>query len=200
VVKNKTWLGLVCWLLLSTLLSGCIFSSESQQARDTAEKFWQAVLKDDMETAKGLVTWESVQYLQFLSKKSVSAQRFETGEIKIQDNVAEVATVLYGGEKGDLAIPVRTVLVRNKNNEWQVDVQKTMGSMVSGAMGAVVNQLNDFMQGGLKDLDRSISDSMNQLGKTLKDGVDQLQKDLVAPQPPAPIPPSGNPSAPAHEI
>jgi hypothetical protein len=177
-------------LLLGIVLSGCIFSSESQKVRETTEQFWQAVLAGDMEKTKELVTWESTQYLQFLSNKGISAQRFETGEIKIQDNVAEVATVLYGGEKGDMPIPVRTMLVRsNDKDKWQVDVQKTMGSMVSGAMGAVVDQLNSFMQNGLKDLDRALSDSVNQLNDALKKGVDQLQKDLIVPpaqQPPTP--------------
>ncbi|MGB5599870.1 MAG: hypothetical protein WBM66_14205, partial [Thiothrix litoralis] len=106
---------------------------------------------------------------------------------------AEVATVLYGGEKGDMIIPVRTVLVRNKD-VWQVDVQKTMGSMVSGAMGAVVDQLNIFMENGLKDLDSSLAKSVDELNKSLKQGVDQLKKELTAPldTPPAPstVPPA----------
>lgn len=179
-MKSKIWQRLLGMMLFSMLLSGCIFSSESQQARDVTDKFWQAILSEDMETAKDLVTWDSAQYLQFLSSKSVSAQRFETGEIKIQENTAEVATVLYGGEKGDMVIPLRTVLVRGKD-EWQVDVQKTMGSMVSGAMGAVVEQLNTFMQGGLRDLDKALSESVNELNKSLKQGVDELQKELTKP-------------------
>ncbi|HRJ53936.1 MAG TPA: hypothetical protein PLE99_14355 [Candidatus Thiothrix moscowensis] len=187
-MKRSMWLTLQA-LLLTVLLSGCIFSSESQQARDVADKFWQAVLSEDMETAKDLVTWESAQYLQYLDSKSIAAQRFETGEIKIQDNTAEVATVLYGGEKGDMVIPVRTILVRGKD-KWQVDVQKTMGSMVSGAMGAVVDQLNTFMQEGLRDLDKALSDSVNELNKSLKQGVEQLQKDLTVPPPPQPASPT----------
>lgn len=187
-MKRSMWLTLQA-LLLTVLLSGCIFSSESQQARDVADKFWQAVLSEDMETAKDLVTWESAQYLQYLDSKSIAAQHFETGEIKIQDNTAEVATVLYGGEKGDMVIPVRTILVRGKD-KWQVDVQKTMGSMVSGAMGAVVDQLNTFMQEGLRDLDKALSDSVNELNKSLKQGVEQLQKDLTVPPPPQPASPT----------
>lgn len=187
-MKRSMWLTLQA-LLLTVLLSGCIFSSESQQARDVADKFWQAVLSEDMETAKDLVTWESAQYLQYLDSKSIAAQRFETGEIKIQDNTAEVATVLYGGEKGDMVIPVRTILVRGKD-KWQVDVQKTMGSMVSGAMGAVVDQLNTFMQEGLRDLDKALSDSVNELNKSLKQGVEQLQKDLTVPPPSQPASPT----------
>lgn len=190
-MNTKRWLSGFYLLLVSVVLSGCIFSSESQQAREVADKFWQAILNEDMETAKDLTTWDSTQYLQFLSSKSVSAKRFETGEIKVDGTTAEVATVLYGGEKGDMIIPLRTVLVRNKD-AWQVDVQKTMGSMVSGAMGAVVDQLNVFMENGLKDLDRALADSVKELNQNLKQGVDQLKKDLIVPPPvtpPAPPPP-----------
>lgn len=187
-------------LLVGILLSGCIFSSESQQARDTTEKFWQAVLKEDMEVAKNLSTWESAQYLQFLSSKSVSAQRFETGEINVDGTTAEVATVLYGGEKGDMLIPLRTVLVRNKD-AWQVDVQKTMGSMVSGAMGAIADQLNIFMENGLQELDKALADSVKELNQNLKQGVDQLQKELAKP-PAAPTqpPPAATPPPAGHAI
>ena len=190
--------GVSLWVVLwSVLLSGCIFSSESQQVRETTEKFWQSVLAKDMETTKTLVTWESAQFLGLLSDDSVSAQRFETGEIKVQENIAEVATVLSGGEKGDMIIPVRTVLVRHQE-VWLVDVQKTMGSMVSGAMGAVVEQLNTFMQNGLKDLDRALSDNVNQLNQNLKQGMDQLQKDLTAP--PSAAPPAQAPTPPSNAI
>jgi hypothetical protein len=199
-MKTNHWLSGFYLLLVGILLSGCIFSSESQQARDTTEKFWQAVLKEDMEVAKNLSTWESAQYLQFLSSKSVSAQRFETGEIKVDGATAEVATVLYGGEKGDMLIPLRTVLVRNKD-AWQVDVQKTMGSMVSGAMGAIADQLNIFMENGLQELDKALADSVKELNQNLKQGVDQLQKELAKP-PAAPTqpPPTATPPPAGHAI
>lgn len=191
-------MSLKCYLagfylfIASVLLSGCVFSSESQQAREVADKFWQAVLAEDMDTAKNLTTWESAQYLRFLTSKSVAAKRFETGEIKVDGTTAEVATVLHSGEKGDMTIPLRTVLVRNKD-VWQVDVQKTMGSMVSGAMGAVVDQLNMFMENGLQDLDKALSDSVQELNKSLKQGVDQLKQELTTP-PVAPPPPAAPPS------
>ena len=188
----KRYLAGFYLLIVSVLLSGCIFSSESQQAREVADKFWQAVLAEDMDTAKNLTTWESAQYLQFLTSKSVAAKRFETGEIKVDGTTAEVATVLHSGEKGDMTIPLRTVLVRNKD-VWQVDVQKTMGSMVSGAMGAVVDQLNMFMENGLQDLDKALSDSVQELNKSLKQGVDQLKQELTVP-PVAPPPPAAPPA------
>lgn len=161
------------------LLGGCM-SSEQQQAREVADGFWQAILDKDMEAAKKLVTWESVDYLKFLSGDKVVAKSFETGELQITDGVAEIATVLNSGSSAEMQIPVRTVLVRHEDG-WLVDVQKTLGSMVSGAMGSIVDQLNSFMQDGLKGLDKSLSDSIDQLGKTLENGLQDLQKELSKP-------------------
>lgn len=167
-------------------LSACGSSAE-QDARQVANQFWEAVLQDDMEKAKTLATWDSIQYLNLLHSKKMAAKRFETGELKIENGLAEVATVLYGGQ-GDMQIPLRTVLSLH-DNKWLVDVQKTLGSMVSGAMGAVVEQLNTFMQESLKGLDTSLSESIDKLGKSLEDSMDKLQKDLEQPPKP-PTPPT----------
>ena len=186
---------LVCLLGLLSL-TACSQSTE-QNARQVANEFWEAILQEDMEKAKALTTWDSTQYLSLLQNKKMSARRFETGELKIENGLAEVATVLYGGDKGELQIPLRTVLSLH-DNRWLVDVQKTLGSMVSGAMGAVVEQLNTFMQNGLKDLDRALSDNVNQLNQNLKQGMDQLQKDLTAP--PSVAPPAQAPTPPSNAI
>jgi Zn-dependent alcohol dehydrogenase len=159
------------------LLTACIFSSESQNAVTVANAFWQAVQDKNMEKAKELSTWDSAQYLKFIESDKLQAQRFETGEVKILDQTAEVATILYGSTTGDVKIPVRTILVRVEN-DWRVDVQKTMGSMVSGAMGAVVNELNTFMRESLKGVDQALSKGIGELGKSLDQGLKQLQKDL----------------------
>ena len=188
-IKRQVWLRLLIALLLLNSLADCMFSSESQQAKEVTERFWQAMIAGDFNKAKNLSTWDSAQYLQYLSSKSVAAKRFEIGEIRVEAATAEVATILYSGDKGDMPIPLRTVLVRDQNG-WLVDVQKTMGSMVSGAMGAVVDQLNNFMENSLKGLDKSLSDNVNKLNETLRKGVEQLQKDLTPPANPAtPIPP-----------
>ncbi|MEZ5537313.1 MAG: hypothetical protein R3F02_17050 [Thiolinea sp.] len=179
---DKNLSGWIVSLLFSLFLLGGCVSSDQQQVRDTANDFWQAVLNKDMEAAKQLVTWDSVEYLKFLNNGKLSAQRFETGELQITDGVAEVATVLYGGDKADMQMPLRTVLIRHEDG-WLIDVQKTLSSMVSGAMGTIVDQLNSFMQDGLKGLDDSLSDSIDQLGKSLEQGLDNLKKDLSKPLP-----------------
>lgn len=189
------------WVLLCVFaclsLTACSQSTE-QDARRVANEFWTAILQDDMEKAKTLATWDSTQYLSLLHNKKMSARRFETGELKIDNGLAEVATVLYGGDKGDMQIPLRTVLSLH-DNRWLVDVQKTLGSMVSGAMGAVVDQLNSFMQESLQGLDSSLSESIDKLGKSLEESMNQLQKDLTKP-PANPNPPPPAPDQQAQPI
>ncbi|MGV6810555.1 MAG: hypothetical protein ACWA5U_11855 [bacterium] len=167
----------ILMLMLGLSLSACIFSSDSQNARSVAEDFWQAVLEKDMDKAKMLVTWESLDYLKYLSSNHVSAQRIETGEVQITDNLAEVATILYAGNDGATQVPARTVLLK-VDNVWQVDVQRTMGSIVSGTMGAVVNEINDFMQQTIQGVDKALSSEIDKWGKSLDDGMKQLQKEL----------------------
>ena len=168
-------------VMLTWLLAGC-FSAESQDANQTAKRFWSAVVSDDMETAKNLTTYESVQYLTYLKSAQINPRRFELGELVIQDYNAELATVLYGGELGTLQIPVRTVLVRTES-VWRVDVKKTLGSLISGTMGAVVNELNGLVQEGLKGLDDTMNQTLNDLTQSLNEGMDKLQQDLRVPPP-----------------
>lgn len=194
IVKVNSSLVNLLGLLLSLLLLGSCVSSDQQQVRDTANDFWQAVLNEDMETARQFVTWDSVEYLKFLNSGKLAAQRFETGELQITDGVAEIATVLYGGDKADMKVPLRTVLIRHADG-WLVDVQKTLGSMVSGAMGTIVDQLNSFMQDGLKGLDESLSDSIDELGRSLQDGLQGLKEELSKPSPPTPKQPENSKQA-----
>ena len=171
------------WVLLLSLLvntSGCIFSSESQQVRSVTDAFWQAVLQGDSTKANSLATANSTTFLQVLGNKRIVVQRFESGEIQITDNHAEVATVLYSGEKGDVLIPLRTSLILGAQG-WQVDVQKTFGSLVTGAMGAVVEQLNTFMHTDIKAVDGHLSADVTQLKDHLKRELEQLQQHLKAP-------------------
>ena len=169
----------IFFLAIVSWLAGCMSSAE-QDAREVANRFWQAALAKDMETVKQLVTWDSTSYLRYIQSDQLAAQRFETGELQITDGVAEVATLLYGGDKGEIKVPLRTVLVLHESG-WLVDIKRTMGSMVTGARGGIVEQLNNFMQDGLKGLDQSLSESIDKLGESLDQSLKDLQKELSKP-------------------
>ncbi|WP_020559890.1 hypothetical protein [Thiofilum flexile] len=166
------------WLLLVLLLGGCM-GEDSKDPQAIANQFWNAVTTNDMETAKNLTTWDSVQYLSFLKTAQLNPQRYELGELKMLENntKAEIPTVLHGGELGNVNIPVRTILVK-VNEEWRIDVQSTLGALIQGTMGAVVNELNGLLQQGLKGLDEKMNKTLDGLGEQLNKSLDKLQKDL----------------------
>lgn len=169
-------------LVLLLLLTGCFEDSNNPKA--VADQFWSAVINNEMEKAKNLTTWDSVQYLSYLKTAQLNPQKYELGELAMLENNtrAEVATILKGGELGNMDIPVRTVLVKVED-QWRIDVQSTLGSLIQGTMGAVVNELNGLLQQGIKGLDETMNKTLDNLGKQLNDGLDQLQKDLQIPPP-----------------
>jgi hypothetical protein len=173
---KRLWLGFV-YLNLVLSLTACIFSSESQQVREVTENFWQAILDNQPQTAEAYITNSSKPFLPLLNNQKIAAKRFESGEIQIKESVAEVAIVLYRGDKADMPIPLRTLLLKTEQG-WQIDVQKTMGSMVNGAMDVVVKQLDELMAKGLTDSDANMRQQLKQLQGELQTNFNNLQHDM----------------------
>ena len=83
---------LILILLMSVgfILTGC---GGQESAKDVSTKFWKAVQAQDMETAKQVSTWDTVDYLRYLQKDNFHPERFELGEEKITETSAEIQTV-----------------------------------------------------------------------------------------------------------
>ena len=76
-----------------------------------------------------------------------------------------------------MAIPLRTLLLKTDSG-WQIDVQKTMGSMVNGTMGVVVQQLDDLMAKGQSDTDANMRQQLKQLQGDLQNNLKNFQNDI----------------------
>lgn len=168
------------------ILSGC---TQPDTPKSVSEQFWKAVQVRDMEAAKQVATWDTVDYLKYLKKEKLHPERFELGEVMLGETRAEVVTVLYTQKQGKsgIKVPGVTVLVKTEQG-WRVDVKKTLNSVIKHTIDNVFNQLNGFMQEGLKELDKSLSDSMDEVGKALEEGAKELRKELSKPL----FPPSEN--------
>lgn len=176
-VVKVTSLLLLASLLFS--LAGCI---QSDTPKSVSEQFWEAVKIRDMESAKQLATWDTVDYLKYLKAEKLHPERFELGEVMQGETRAEVATTLYTQKQGKsgIKVPGVTVLVRTEQG-WRVDVKRTLNSIVKHTIDNVFNQLNGFMQEGLKELDKSLSESMDEVGRVLEEGAKELRKELSKP-------------------
>lgn len=172
-------------LMLSSLLFGLLFlvgCSSSDSPKSISSDFWQAVQERDMESAKQLSTWDTVDYLKILKADKLHPERFELGEALIGDSHAEVTTTLFTTKLGKSGVKVPGVTVLEKTKKgWRVNVKKTLGSVVKHSMGNMLDQLNSFMQDGIIELDKTFSESMNELGKALEEGAEELRKELSKP-------------------
>ena len=179
LMKNLKGMAALLLIGLTLLLNSCV---ESGSPKDVTEIFWSAVQLRDMEKAKQVATWDTVDYLKYLKAEKLHPERFELGEVMLSETRAEVATTLYTQKQGKsgIKVPGITVLVKTEQG-WRVDVKKTLNSVVKHTIDNVFNQLNGFMQEGLKELDKSLSESMNEVGKALEEGAKELKKELSKP-------------------
>jgi hypothetical protein len=169
------------WLVISLMivLAAC---GTPDTPKGVSQEFWQAVQNRDMESAKLFATWDTVDYLKYLNTEKLHPERFELGEQMTSDARAEIATTLYTAKPGKsgIKLPGVTVLVKTDHG-WRVNVKKTMTSVLKYTANNVFDQLNGLMQEGIKGLDESLSESMNELGRALEEGTMELKKELSKP-------------------
>jgi len=186
MVKRFKITALFLFATVFLSLSGCV---QSDTPKSVSEQFWKAVQIRDMESAKQLATWDTVSYLKYLKAEKLHPERFDLGEVMQGEIRAEVVTTLYTQKQGQsgIKVPGVTVLIKTEHG-WRVDVKKTLNSIVKHTIDNVFNQLNGFMQEGLKELDKSLSESLDEVGKALEEGAKELRKELSKPL----IPPSND--------
>ncbi len=162
-------------------LVGCD-SNEEKSPKQVSQVFWQAVKDRDMESAKIMATWDTVDYLKYLNADKFHPERFELGEQMVGETRSEVSTVLYTGDLGQSGVkmPGVTVLVKTSHG-WRVNVKKSMTSVVKYTASNIFDQLNGLVQEGVKELDESLSESMNELGRVIEEGTQELKRELSKP-------------------
>lgn len=193
-MRIKDWGWILASVLLAAVLSAC--TAKEQTPEVVAGEFWQAVIDQDMEKAKSLASWDSVDYLKYIRSGQLKPERYELGEVMTGDKRASIDTFLYSQKQGETSvkIPGKTVLISTEHG-WRVDLAETIGSTVQETVGTVFDQLNNLMQQGIQGLDKQLSESMKEVEKALQQGAEELRNELSKPpfntQPvPQAIPPS----------
>lgn len=160
-------------------LTGC---DRITTPKDVAAEFWRAIQTQDMEKAKNLSTWDSVDYLKYFNSDKLRPERFVLGEQKVGDASAEVIVTLYSARQGQsgVKIPGTTRLIKTEQG-WRVNVKTTLSSVVSQTVNNVFDQLGNFMRDSLKELDETLNQSLNELGEALEESANEIKKELSRP-------------------
>ncbi len=172
-------IAIISVLITSLFVVAC---SGTQSPADVSKQFWDAVQERDMEAAKLVATWDTVDYLKYLNTEKLHPERFELGEQMVGETRAEVETVLFTAKlgKSGVKLPGVTVLVMTDKG-WRVNVKKSMTSVVKYSANSVFDQLNGLMQEGIQGLDQSFSEAINELGGALEQSAEELKRELAKP-------------------
>jgi len=168
---------IISLVLMMYLIVGC--NAKQATPESVAAEFWQAVIDRDMEKAKNMATWDSVDYLKYIRSGQLKPERYELGEVMRGDRSAVIETTLYSQPQGQASvrIPGRTALISTEHG-WRVDLKQTIGSTLKETVGTVFDQLNNLMQEGLKGFDKQLSESVKEIGKALEKSAEELRDEL----------------------
>lgn len=176
-MKSKRGGFIISLILMMCFIAGC--NAKEATPESVASEFWQAVIDKDMEKAKNLATWDSVDYLKYIRSGQLKPERYQLGEVMRGDRSVVIETMLYSQPQGQASvkIPGRTALISTEHG-WRVDLKQTIGSTLKETVGTVFDQLNNLMQEGLKGFDKQLSESVKEIGKALEKSAEELRDEL----------------------
>lgn len=150
--------------------------------KQVAEKYWNALKTGDLSTAKNLVSKGTQQnlesYLALQPDKKTTIEKVTLGTEQ-----TTITTVIYPKDKsyGNRYI-IETVLVL-EDGQWKVDASHTQppGSITTNKeeLEALAKQLSESMQENIDTMDDAITEGMQMLNETLRDGSKEMGASLL---------------------
>ena len=151
------------------LLGGCGLGSSSPEK--VARNFWRAVADGEMDEAKKLATPASLRRIERMS----SRREFEDVEVEsavIQDERAEVETLLVVGEEGDPVV-FTTHLVQTEDG-WRVDSKKSWQAMNAAFVEASISDLQEAFRAGAGAIGEAVEEGLEEASEAMRDALDDL--------------------------
>jgi hypothetical protein len=163
----------VLFLLVAVaLVAGCS-SKASNNPKEVAERFWSYSQSGDIEKAKEYATKGSASTLKDEDKEKPKGE-FKLGEPEIEGDKAIIPTTIADD---DFTMQLSTVLVK-EDKKWKVDVNKTMMSMMGGAMGQMMKAMGEGMGAMMKGLGGTAGEGMKSMEEGMKGLGEQFGKSM----------------------
>lgn len=194
-----------CFLPLLLLVLLGLACSESKSPLDVSAAFWKSIQTRDLNLLYKNVAPDSVKKYKFDDMPSVG--KVYLGETVVEEDSARVETSIEIKDAGNIEIPVKTFLVRNKG-KWKVHYDKTVGSVsmnseiarlfsnMEDAGDEFMKQFNDIVdeyqktipeiQRGLKKLEDRIKLQIPEIKDRIEEFAKEIDKSLKKPPPPPP--------------
>lgn len=167
--------------VLAVIVLGITACNKQANPQTVTRMFWEAVIKNDLETMKELATAESAQSLESLHNADQELKSIEVGEATIDGKTARVATTLHGQAQDGEKTTFSTTTVLVKHGEiWEVEGKETVNTLMAQALESMVDNLGK----NIGDLGKQLSDALSkgvqnfsqEMSKSLPEINEQLQR------------------------
>lgn len=171
--------GQLISLAAAGVVLGC--GGAGTEARDVANRFWEASREGDVELVRTLVASGGEAKINEPDDDSTPFGDYSLGEVTVEDGVAAVATTLEGMQGAESReVAFNTYLVREAG-DWKVDLDRTTNDMMRVMLGVTMEQLGEMMgeavgkaMGGMAE---GLQEGMEAMGDALGEAVEKANKE-----------------------
>jgi len=166
--------------VFAVIVLGLTACNKQANPEAVTRMFWEAVIKNDLETMKQLATAESVQSLEALHNTDQDLKSIEVGKATIDGKIARVATTLHGQTEDGQQTTFSTTTVLVKHGEiWEVEGEETVNTLMAQALESMVEnlgknigdlgkQLSDALSKGVQNFSQEMNKSLPEINKQLQ--------------------------------
>lgn len=135
-----------------------------------AEKFWSAMQAHDLDTARELITLDSMDAFSELNSDDIRIDSFELGEVLEGETTGYVMVTLAGP---DLNQSFKTAL-RKVDGRWKVDFKETSAELTR----ARIRAMGDSLRQGIENAGQELADQLKGAAEAMKQGMQEMEKAL----------------------
>ena len=176
-------------LLASAVALGAC--SEIEQPKNIAEQYWQAMIDNDLETARALVSTASQDAFDIHAQAVNSPDALS--QVALDDQrIVVVTTINPDVDKPWRDRPFETVMVL-EDGEWRIDLNATelspaptelerqledMTNDMNGTLEKNLDTMEQLLEEGADLLDESIEQGSREMSQTFQDAMRKMQESI----------------------
>jgi len=162
-------------LAILLILSAC---AEKQTPEEVTHGFWQAVVSNDLESARKLTTKASRKGLDLLDNSEKKLKAVEVGTATITGDTSTVPTTLIGDRSGSETRVELTTYLSKEEEVWRVEGGKTVNALMTSSLENMLQNLTGDLTEVGDALNKTITTGLQEFLGSLQQSVPEIKQEL----------------------
>lgn len=162
-------------LAILLILSAC---TQKLTPEEVTHGFWQAVVNNDLETARKLTTKASRKGLDLLDNNEKKLKAVEVGTATITGDTSTVPTTLIGDRSGSETRIKLTTYLSKEEQVWRVDGDKTVNALMTSSLQTMLQSLTGDLTEVGDALNTTITTGLQEFLGSLQQSVPEIKQEL----------------------